>query len=88
MTELAGIVERSETAETLASTPAQEMTSGRLLVRNTFWNFGGMALPMLVAVFSIPFLTRGLGTDQFGVLTLSWVVIAQLTLFDLGLGRR
>jgi O-antigen/teichoic acid export membrane protein len=86
MSDLAGIAERPDTGKALVP-PGRDITSGRLLVRNTFWNFGGMALPMLAAVVSIPFLTRGLGTDQFGVLTLSWVVIGQLTLFDLGLGR-
>src|SRR5437660_9026062 len=63
------------------------LTSGNLLVRNAVWNFIGSAAPMLVAIFCIPILIRGLGTDRFGVLTLVWAVIGYASLFDLGLGR-
>jgi O-antigen/teichoic acid export membrane protein len=42
---------------------------------------------MIVAVFSIPILIRGLGKDRFGVLTLAWALIGYASLFDLGLGR-
>ncbi|MGB9071632.1 MAG: flippase [Terriglobales bacterium] len=67
--------------------PAREVTSAQLVVRNVLWNLGGTILPSIAALVSIPFLTRDLGTDQFGILTLSWVVIGQLNVFDLGLGR-
>src|SRR5260370_39194151 len=63
------------------------LTSGRLLARNTIWNLVGSGAPMLVAVFCIPILIRGLGTDRFGVLTLAWALIGYASLFDLGLGR-
>jgi len=63
------------------------LTSGHLLARNTVWNLLGSAAPLLVAVFCIPILIRGLGTDRFGVLTLTWAVIGYASLFDLGLGR-
>src|SRR6266576_334681 len=63
------------------------LTSGNLLARNAVWNFIGSAAPMLVAIFCIPILIRGLGTDRFGVLTLTWAVIGYASLFDLGLGR-
>jgi O-antigen/teichoic acid export membrane protein len=63
------------------------LTSGRLLAKNTIWNLVGSGAPMLVAVFCIPILIRGLGTDRFGVLTLAWALIGYASLFDLGLGR-
>ncbi len=63
------------------------LTSGRLLARNTVWNLLGNGAPMLVAVFCIPILIRGLGAERFGVLTLAWAVIGYASLFDLGLGR-
>src|SRR5437667_4284659 len=63
------------------------LTSGRLLARNTVWNLLGSGAPMLLAVFCIPILIRGLGTDRFGVLTLAWALIGYASLFDLGLGR-
>ncbi len=63
------------------------LTSGRLLARNTVWNLLGSGAPMVVAVFSIPILIRGLGKERFGALTLAWALIGYASLFDLGLGR-
>src|SRR5438876_3369213 len=63
------------------------LTSGRLLARNTVWNLLGSGAPMLLAVFCIPILIRGLGTDRFGVLTLAWALIGYASLFDLRLRR-
>src|ERR671925_513241 len=63
------------------------LTSGRLLARNTLWNLSGYAAPMLVAVFCIPVLISRLGKDRFGVLTLAWALVGYASLFDLGLGR-
>src|SRR2546422_5527603 len=40
------------------------LTGGRLLARNTVWNLVGNGAPMAVAVFCIPILIRGLGTDR------------------------
>jgi O-antigen/teichoic acid export membrane protein len=57
------------------------------LRRSTVANLAGLALPLLVALFAMPVLTRGLGTDRFGVLTLAWVVLGYFSLFDFGLGR-
>ncbi len=69
------------------SATAGRLTRGRLLARNTLFNLIGQGLPMVVALFAIPLLIRGLGTDRFGVLTLAWMVIGYFSLFDLGLGR-
>src|SRR5438874_1266844 len=63
------------------------LTSGRLLAKNTLWNLLGSGAPMLVAVFCIPILIRGLGKERFGILTLAWALIGYVSLFDLGLGR-
>jgi O-antigen/teichoic acid export membrane protein len=63
------------------------LTGGRLLARNTIWNLVGSGAPMIVAVFCIPIMIRGLGRERFGVLTLAWAVIGYASLFDLGLGR-
>ena len=64
-----------------------QLLRGRLLARNVVWNLIGSGAPMLVAVFCIPVLVRGLGTDRFGVLALAWALIGYASLFDLGLGR-
>lgn len=65
----------------------KNLTSGRLLARNTFLNVIGQGAPLLVAIFSIPFLIKAFGTERFGLLTLAWMVIGYFGLFDLGLGR-
>ena len=52
------------------------LASGRLLARNTIWNLIGNGAPMVVAIFCIPILIRGLGKERFGVLTLAWATTA------------
>jgi len=63
------------------------VTSNRHLAKNAVWNFVGLGAPLLVAVFAIPLLIKGLGVDRFGILTLAWMAIGYFNLFDLGLGR-
>src|SRR6267142_4889320 len=70
-----------------AAASSRDLTSGRLLARNTIWNVMGVLLPMAVAVLSIPPLVRALGIDRFGLLSLAWIVIGYFSLFDLGIGR-
>src|SRR5262245_8845112 len=65
----------------------EALTSGRVLARNAVWNLISQAAPMAAAVFTIPVLIAGLGTDRFGVLTLAWMILGYFSLFDLGLGR-
>jgi len=65
----------------------QLQISGKLLVRNTFLNFLGQVVPLLVGVVTIPFIVQGLGTERFGLLSLAWIVFSYFTIFDLGLGR-
>ena len=55
--------------------------------RNAVWNMCGMGLPLLLAVFAIPYLYRHLGIEATGLLTLVWAVIGYFSLFDFGLGR-
>lgn len=59
----------------------------RPLIRNTLYNLCGYGIPLLVAVFTIPAIITGLGTERFGILTLAWVLIGYLGLFDMGFGR-
>ena len=69
------------------SRDATALTGGRLLARNAAGNAVSQILPMAVALVSMPWLIRGLGTDRFGVMTLAWMVLGYFSLFDLGLGR-
>ena len=62
------------------------LTSGRLLARNTVLNLLGQAAPFLVALVAIPILVHRLGYERYGVMTLAWLVVGYLGVFDMGLG--
>lgn len=62
--------------------------TGHLIARNTVINLAGYGLPFVMAVITMPFVVRGLGTERFGVLALAWVVLGYLnSVFDLGFSR-
>jgi O-antigen/teichoic acid export membrane protein len=65
----------------------KKITSGKVLAKNSILNLLGLALPMIVALFTIPMLISGMGTDRFGLLTIIWIGIGYFSLFDLGLGK-
>ncbi len=46
-----------------------------------------MCAPMAVALFAIPLLIKGLGTERFALLSLVWMLVGYFGVFDLGLGR-
>lgn len=69
------------------SSALRSMLSGRILARNALWNFGGMAAPLVVAVFVVPLLIAGMGKERFGLLGIIWVGIGYFSLFDMGLGQ-
>lgn len=62
-------------------------TRGVVLVRNTMLNLVAQAISTLVGLVAIPPIVRGLGTESFGFLSLSWLVFGYFAIFDLGLGR-
>lgn len=57
------------------------------VARNTLLNFIGLAAPAVAAVIALPPVLHRLGAERFGVLTLAYVLIGYLSLFDVGLGR-
>ncbi len=61
--------------------------NGEVLAKNTALSFLGLFLPLLVGLFTLPVVIRGLGTERFGVFSLIWVVFGYFSLFDFGLGR-
>lgn len=63
------------------------VASGRLLLRNTVLNLAGLVVPTLVALWAVPLLISGYGTERFALLTIAWLVIGHATVFDLGMGR-
>lgn len=65
---------------------AFNLTSGRLLARNTLLNIGGDAAPFLIAIVAIPLLIRGVGAEGYGVFTLVMLAVGYFGIFSLGLG--
>lgn len=57
------------------------------LGRNSLLNLMGLGVPLAVAAFALPLLTRSLGPARFGLLGMSWAFLEYLTLFDVGLGK-
>ena len=75
-----------EPKTSIAPAGASNLTGGRLLARNTLLSIAGEAAPLALGLIAIPILVRELGVDRYGVLTLSYLVVGYLGLFDLGLG--
>jgi O-antigen/teichoic acid export membrane protein len=63
------------------------LSSGSTIFKNSVWNLTSQVMPMLVGLFSIPLLIKGMGLERFGLLALAWVAIGYFSLFDFGLGR-
>ncbi|MGB6091776.1 MAG: flippase, partial [Candidatus Binataceae bacterium] len=61
------------------------LTSGRLLVRNVFWNGVGEIGPLVAAFIAMPILIHHLGTERFGMIALAWTVFSYFSLFDFGI---
>lgn len=59
---------------------------GVVLARNAGLNFIGQVVPLAIGVVAIPIILRGLGTEAFGLLSLAWVILGYIKVFDLGLG--
>ena len=64
-----------------------EFLTGHLFARNAAFNIVGEAITFCTAVISVPLIVRRLGTDAFGILSIAWVVLGYMSLFDLGLAR-
>lgn len=61
--------------------------SGKSVFKNAAHNLLGQGLPLVIALYCIPQLITVLGVERFGFLTLIWVVVGYLSIFDLGLGQ-
>jgi O-antigen/teichoic acid export membrane protein len=72
---------------TLEPQATLDLTSGRLLARNTIWNLAGQILPVAAGLVAVPLIVRGMGVPRFGLLSLAWVAVGYFSLFDFGIGR-
>jgi O-antigen/teichoic acid export membrane protein len=78
---------RDPRASTILMLAPELLLSRRTLSRNVGWSLVGQITPAIVGVIATPTIIRGFGDERFGLLTLVWMVIGYLSLFDLGLGR-
>lgn len=56
-----------------------------MLLRNSLWNLTGSALPMVVALATVPLLIGALGVEGFGIVTLVGSVIGYFGVLDINL---
>jgi O-antigen/teichoic acid export membrane protein len=57
------------------------------VTRNAAYNIAGQAIPLLVAAIVVPMTLRGLGADRFAILTITWSIVAVITILDASVGR-
>tara|TARA_E500000331_G_C17234341_1_gene704085 strand:- start:182 stop:1597 length:1416 start_codon:yes stop_codon:yes gene_type:complete len=57
------------------------------MFKNSIFNFLGVIIPILIGLFTIPFLINNIGVDIFGKITIIWAIIGYSGLFDLGIGK-
>jgi O-antigen/teichoic acid export membrane protein len=66
--------------------PFSHLTSRKTLVSSLLINGVNKIIPMVLGVVTIPFFIKGIGQEQFGILTIIWAFIGYGMMMDLGLG--
>src|SRR5579862_1251927 len=61
--------------------------SGRSLFRNTVFNLSGELATLGIGVICVPYVVSKLGTDAFGILSIAWLLLGYMSIFELGLSR-
>jgi O-antigen/teichoic acid export membrane protein len=56
-----------------------------MLLRNSIWNLSGSAIPMVVALATVPLLIGALGVEGFGIVTMVGSVIGYFGVLDINL---
>ncbi|HZW20472.1 oligosaccharide flippase family protein [Noviherbaspirillum sp.] len=56
-----------------------------MLLRNSLWNLSGSAVPMIVALATVPLLIGALGVEGFGIVTMVTSVVGYFGVLDINL---
>jgi O-antigen/teichoic acid export membrane protein len=64
----------------------EEVTSNQRLARNSGFLLIGKILPLVAAVFAIPWIIEAIGEARFGILAIGWLIMGYASMLDLGLG--
>lgn len=65
--------------------PASKCLRINMLLRNSLWNLSGSAVPMIVALATVPLLIGALGVEGFGIVTLVGSIIGYFAVLDVNL---
>ncbi|MCX7995459.1 MAG: flippase [candidate division WOR-3 bacterium] len=63
------------------------MVRKSIIARNVLLNILGHILPLLIGICVLPYIIKSLGSERFGLLSIVWVILTYLMIFDFGLGR-
>lgn len=55
--------------------------------RNTAYNLGGMLVPALLMIISVPIYLNFVGEERYGLLAIIWLITGYFGFFDFGLGQ-
>jgi O-antigen/teichoic acid export membrane protein len=82
-----GVLEKEVRPNSRAGGDGTDSLSASSIATNLAFNLGGEGVVVVLGIICIPYVVSRLGADSFGVLSLSWVLLSYMTLFDLGLSR-
>lgn len=51
------------------------------------WSLGGQAAPLVIGIVTTPLVISRIGVDRFGLLSIGWMLVGYLSVFDFGIGR-
>jgi O-antigen/teichoic acid export membrane protein len=63
------------------------MTIGKKIAVNSFWNFTGYGLSIVLSLLATPFIINRIGIDSLGIYALLVAILAPLDLANLGFGE-
>lgn len=52
-----------------------------------FFNVASKLIPILLGIITLPIIIGNVGTERFGIISITWLVIGYFTIFDLGLSK-